>query len=210
MKRLTLALSALCLSACSSPALLQAQRAGSPATVHQAHAPVDTAREGFPLAIAELQKVDPQAQLYEIDIWQEAVGKSLQYGFLRSDQSGNTFRVSIDVASQKLSTESGFKGTAAPVDVPYWKLDSSQIYALAQQNGLQDSFYLATLWEDTWHISGLKQDLYFQMDSQTGQIKLRCTGPYNDNCETGDGTPVKRAQDPGMQRHLALRQSHRR
>lgn len=208
MKKLMLAFSALGLVGCSGPSIPQAQRPAAPVALRQNNAPanVSSAKAGFPLALAELSKVDPKAQLYEIDVWQEAGGKSLQYGFLRSDQSGNTFRVSIDVASQQLLTESGFKGSAAPVNVPYWKLDSSQIYALAQQHGLQDTLYLATLWEDTWHISGLKQDLYFQIDSQTGQIKLTCTGPYNNNCVLEDGTPV-RAQDPGMQRHLAKRKA---
>ncbi|PKL76834.1 MAG: hypothetical protein CVV27_08265 [Candidatus Melainabacteria bacterium HGW-Melainabacteria-1] len=168
---------------------------------------VSTAKAGFPIAMAERNKLDPQAQLYEVDVWQEASGKSLQYGFLRSDQSGNTLRVNIDVASQQVSVETGFKGTAAPVNVAYWKLDSAQIYALAQSNGLRDSLYLATLWEDTWHISGLKQDLYFQMDAQSGKIKLRCTGPYNNNCVLEDGTPVQRASDTGMQRHIAKRSS---
>lgn len=207
MKRFVFAaLAAISLCACSG----QPQRPVAPLVQRQnvPAAPVSTAKAGFPLALAEIAKQDPQARLYEIDVWQEAGGKSLQYGFLRSDQSGASLRVSIDVASQKLSLEDGFKGQSALVDMSNWQLDSSQIYALAQEHGLRDSFYLATLWEDTWHISGLKQDLYFQIDSLSGKIKLTCTGPYNNNCSDEDGTPV-RAQDPAMQRHLALRNSRR-
>ena len=221
MKKFVFALSALLLAACSSnPALPQRAFSGNPTPqlnpqlsrqLNRLSAPQNatSARTGFPIALAELSKVDPAAQLYEIDVWQEAAGKNLQYGFLRSDHSGKTFRVTLDVDSQQVSAEHGFKGAAEPVQVPYWKLDSAEIYARAQENGLRDIYYLATLWEDTWHISGLKQDLYFQMDAQTGEIKLRCTGPYNNNCALGDGTPVAATASQGMQQHLAKRQTRR-
>ena len=74
------------------PNVVQSLRQNTPAT---------TAKTGFPIAMAELNKIDPQAQLYEIDVWHEAAGQNMQYGFLRSDQSGNTFRVQIDIASQQ-------------------------------------------------------------------------------------------------------------
>lgn len=196
----------LTLTACSSPTV---QPAPVQTLRHKTATPVSTARTGFSVALAELAKVDPQARLYEIDVWQEAAGRNVQYGFLRSDASGNTFRVQIDLDSQQIGVENGFKGQASPVDVNYWKLDNTQVYAIAQANGLQDVTYLATLWEDTWHISGLKQDLYFQIDSQSGQIKLRCTGPYNDNCTDGDGSPLKVVPNAGMTAHLNLRRSRR-
>lgn len=213
MKKYLFAIAALLLTACSSnPVLPPPSFSGNPTPQlnrFSAFQNATSARTGFPIALAELRKVDPAAQLYEIDVWQEASGKNLQYGFLRSDNSGKTFRVTIDVASQQVTAEHGFKGAAETVQVPYWKLDSTEIYARAQENGLRDIYYLATLWEDTWHISGLKQDLYFQMDAQTGAIKLRCTGPYNNNCALGDGTPVKAATSLGMQQHLAKKQSRR-
>lgn len=172
---------------------------------------VNSAQSGLPIALQAVQKLDPNAQLYEIDIWQEASGKSLQYGFLPSvPGKGPALRVFIDVESQAVKVEDAAQGTQTQlVNREYWKLDSEAIYGLAQANGLQDNYYLATLWEDTWHISGLKQHLYFQMDSQNGAIKLRCTGPYMDNCTTGDGNPVKNQPSRGMQAHLKARQSAR-
>jgi len=176
-------------------------------TSRQAH----SAQTGFAIALQEVQKLEPSAQLYEIDIWQEASGKSLQYGFLPAvPGKGLALRVFIDVESQQVKVESSAQGTQTQwVNREYWKLDSEAIYALAQANGLQDTTYLATLWEDTWHISGLKQHLYFQMDAQNGAIKLRCIGPYLDNCTTGDGNPVKNQPSRGKQVHLQSRQSAR-
>jgi hypothetical protein len=172
---------------------------------------INSAQSGLPLALQAVQKLDPNAQLYEIDIWQEPSGKSLQYGFLPSvPGKGSALRVFIDVESQSVKVEESAQGTQTQlVNREYWKMDSEAIYALAQANGLQDSTYLATLWEDTWHISGLKQHLYFQMDSQNGGIKLRCIGPYLDNCTTGDGNPVKNLPSRGKQAHLQARNSKR-
>jgi hypothetical protein len=135
----------------------------------------------------------------------------LQYGFLPSvPGKGSALRVFIDVENQSVKVEEAAQGAQTQlVNREYWKMDSEAIYALAQANGLQDSTYLATLWEDTWHISGLKQHLYFQMDAQHGAVKLRCIGPYLDNCTTGDGNPVKNLPSRGMSAHLQARQSRR-
>lgn len=217
---ITLAACTSFLSACGSPLASPpqpmrgipqfAQQRATPPLARLSAEKATTAQTGFALALTEVNKLDPEAQLYEIDVWQEEdLGKSLHYGFLRSDNSGKSFRVIIDVASQQLKTEHGFKGAAKLVNRPYWKLDSAQIYARAQEYGLRDQFYLATLWEDTWHISGLKQHLYFQMDAQNGDIKLRCIGPYLNHCTLGDGSPVNglRQSNPGMQAHLEARQA---
>lgn len=212
VKKFSLVL-ALIFTACSAPSL--SSTALNPAqsgpiqrfSTRQAN----SAQSGFAVALQAVQKLDPQAQLYEIDIWQETSGKSLQYGFLPSvPGKGSALRVFIDVESQAVKVEEAAQGTQTQlVNREYWKLDSEAIYALAQANGLQDSTYLATLWEDTWHISGLKQHLYFQMDAQHGAVKLRCIGPYLDNCTTGDGNPVKNLPSRGMSAHLQARQSRR-
>ncbi|MGE3725725.1 MAG: hypothetical protein AB7I41_09250 [Candidatus Sericytochromatia bacterium] len=219
MKKTTLVLTlastlAFLLTACTGPALaptalnqassVQVQRLGKARQFN-------SAQSGFPIALQAVQKLDPTAQLYEIDIWQEPSGKSLQYGFLPSvPGKGPALRVFIDVESQVVRVEESAQGTQTQlVNRDYWKLDSEAIYALAQSNGLQDDTYLATLWEDTWHISGLKQHLYFQMDAQNGAIRLRCIGPYLDNCTTGDGNPVKTQSSRGMSAHLQARQTRR-
>ena len=204
IKKTVLLAALIGLSACT-PAI----RPNQPLTAFSRTRTVSTALECLPLALNTINAADPQAVLYEIDVWHEAEGSSLQYGFLRADQSGAALRVIIDLPTQQVRTEETFKGPAVPIDRAYWQRDSSEAYSIASENGLKDSTWLATLWEDTWHISGLRQDLYFQIDSRTGAIKLRCTGPYNDNCTLGDGTPVQRKQDPGLIRHRSLRQSRR-
>jgi hypothetical protein len=203
---------ALLLTACGTQTL-PAQNSVSSKQIQQFSntRQANSAQSGLAIALQAVQKVDPNAQLYEIDIWQEQAGKSLQYGFLPSvPGKGFALRVFIDVESQTVKLEESPQGTQSQlVNREYWKIDSQEIYARAQANGLQDTYYLATLWEDTWHISGLKQNLYFQMDSQNAAIKLRCIGPYLDNCTSADGTPVKNIPSSGMQAHLQARQSRR-
>ncbi len=213
LQALTIALSALLLSACGSPTF-QPNAQNTPAQVQGLNAPKQavSALSGLPIALEQIKQVDATAQLYEIDVWQEAKGKSLHYGFLPAGQSqGEALRVVIDVASQQVSVENKAQATQVqPVNQSHWKLDSEAIYARAQQNGLRDQTYLATLWGSTWHISGLKHNLYFQMDSQNGAIQLRCIGPYLNNCTGADGTPVQRVQqDAGWQAHTSQRQSAR-
>lgn len=212
MKKLGLTLAALLLTACGLQTLPQptAQlKAVLPSQLQRLSTPKQavSAKTGLPIALQEIKQLDPSAQLYEIDIWQEQSGKSLHYGFLPASQSnGDALRVIVNVETQQVNVEKIFQASQIkPVNQSYWKLDNEIIYARAQENGLRDQSYLATLWDDTWHISGLKQDLYFQIDAQHGAIKLRCIGPYLDNCTDGDGTPVQRKQNQGWQQHTRAR-----
>ncbi len=176
---------------------------------------MDTARKGFATAQKAVKEVDPQAQLFEIDVWQEPAGKSLHYGFLPSQADGTSaWKVIMDVKTQQVKVERGHQGTQKNlVNLPQWKMDSDAIYAHAQKNGLRDTYYLATLWEDTWHISGLKQHLYFQMNARNGAIKFRCIGPYLNSCTDANGEPVgalsQAGNQQGFQKHLNARQQGR-
>lgn len=196
MKKLQLLLALSFLSGCGiqslSPQFSQIQSRQTLQTFSKGKAL--TAKTAFPIALNEIKKLKLNAPLYEIDVWQEREGNSLQYGFLKttSNESYATIRVTINPITHEVKTEEKTKWDRVPTPVnrEHWKLDNQKIYALAQQNGLRDQEYLATLWEDTWHISGLKQHLYFQMDSLSGAIKLRCIGPYLDHCTGADGDPV--------------------
>lgn len=209
MKKLTLTLSALLLSACAVQSLPQPNPITPQLQSLSAPKQAVSASTGLPIARQKIQELDPTAELYEVDVWQEATGQSLHYGFLPAGQvQGDALRVLINVETQALSVEPVYQGSQTqPVNQSHWKLDNDDIYARARANGLRDQFYLATLWENTWHISGLKQDLYFQMDAQNGAIKLRCIGPYLNNCTGADGTPVQRLQDQGWQAHNSKRQA---
>lgn len=211
MKKIALALGTLLMTACGVQTFPQSASQTpvltSPLRGLQSTQRTTTAQSGLPLALEKIRPLDASAQLYEIDVWQEATGKSLHYGFL-SAHSPDALRVIVQADTQQVTLEHAPQGSQKQrVNLDYWKMDSDAIYARAQQNGLRDSFYLATLWENTWHISGLKQDLYFQMDAQSGAIKLRCLGPYLNNCTDADGSPIQRMQDAGFEHHLQTRQN---
>jgi len=212
MKKIALALSTLLMTACGSQTLPQAPqlRGAAQPNIQRLSTPRATsAQSGLAIALDKVKQVDPSAQLYEIDVWQEATGKSMHYGFLSNNQP-DALRVIINAENQQVSLINAPQGSQSQlINRDHWKIDSDAIYARAQQNGLRDTYYLATLWENTWHISGLKQDLYFQMDSQSGAIQLRCLGPYLNNCTDADGSPVQRLDSPGRQQHLQARQSAR-
>jgi hypothetical protein len=195
MKKLALFLSTLLLVGCGSQSISpQLQNEGSVENIFTNQTSPLNAKKAYPIALKEVKKLLPAPQLFEIDVWKETNSDTIDFGFMQknSDGSYKYIRIIIDRLTSKVSHEiiNDNGKIPTPVDLKYWKIDNSEILKIAQTNGLTDQTYLETLWEDTWHISGLKQDLYFQIDSQNGKIKMICTDPYLTNCTDSTNNPI--------------------
>lgn len=195
MKKLSLLLATLILAGCSSQNILpqivndvQIQNTASQSTTL-------TAKKAYTIALKEVKKLLKSPKLFEVDVWKEANSDTIDFGFMQKEADGSykSIRIIIDRQTNKVTNEVINDGkTPNPVNLSHWKMDSEAILKIAQDKGLQDPTYLITLWEDTWHISGLKQNLYFQMDSQDGKIKMICTDPYLTQCTDGEDNPISK------------------
>lgn len=191
---LSASLLALFITSCSSPSGPVGPLVRNAAPISSQNTTANlTTKSAFPIALKAIESSLSAPVLFEIDVWHNATEDTFTYGFMSAQNDGSMAFAKAVVQRQSgaVQVEKIVKGKVpAPVDVQHWALTEKQVLEIARKNGLQDTTFLATLWEDTWHISGLKQHLYFQMDSQSGQIKLRCTGPYNNYCTDGSNNPV--------------------
>ncbi len=207
MKKLSLFLVTLLLVGCGSqsisPQLLNESQTQKIFTKEPSSV---TAKTAYPIALQEVKKLLSNPQLFEIDVWKESDADSIHFGFMQknTNNSYQLIRIIINRQTSEVSHETIVDGgkIPTPVDLEYWKLDNEEILKIAQDNGLKDQTFLATLWEDTWHISGLKQELYFQIDSQNGTIKMICTDPYLTQCTNAAHNPIKSALSSRFQKKL--------
>lgn len=195
MKKLSIFLSALFLVGCGTQNIsTQFINENQNTQILSEEAKPLTAKKAYPIALKEAKKLMTNPQLFEIDVWKETNSESINFGFMQkgTNDSSKFIRVLVNPKTNEVTNEeipdSG--KIPNPVNLTYWKMDNEQILKIAQTNGLTDTTSLATLWEDTWHISGLKQDLYFQMDSKTGTIKMTCTDPYLTQCTDSSNSSI--------------------
>ncbi|MFN8578475.1 MAG: hypothetical protein U0354_16720 [Candidatus Sericytochromatia bacterium] len=213
MKKLSILLSALLLVGCSnqniSSTLINENQ--NTQILSEQKQPL-TAKKAYPIALKEAKKLMSSPQLFEVDVWKELNSETIDFGFMQkgTNDSSKFMRIIINLKNNEVTHEeipdSG--KIPNPVNLSYWKLDNEQISKIAQSNGLTDTTSLATLWEDTWHISGLKQDLYFQIDSKTGTIKMTCTDPYLTQCTDNSPNPVKKEISSKFKNKLKLKSKY--
>jgi len=193
MKKIFLVFALLVVSACSNSQFLPNPENVNPMVNANVSKPF-TAKSSYPMALKEAKKTLSAPKLFEIDVWQETNSDTIQFGFMQKIATGDYkfVRIILDLQTNVFRSELSDNGgkIPKPVDVSYWKKDHDEILKIARDNGLKDQTFLATLWEDTWHISGLKQNLYFQIDSQNGSIRMICTDPYLQQCTDANLNPI--------------------
>jgi hypothetical protein len=209
MKKLSLFLATLLLVGCGSQSISpQLSNESQVEQIFTNQPSSVTAKTAYPIALKEVKKLLSKPQLFEIDVWKEIDTDSIHFGFMQKNTGGSYkfIRIIIDRQTGEVRHETINDGgkIPVPVNLEYWKIDIEEVLKIARANGLKDQTFLATLWEDTWHISGLKQDLYFQIDSQNGKIKLICTDPYLSQCTDSDLNPIKSELSLRFQKKINL------
>lgn len=210
MKKLYLVLSTLLLVGCANE-IISNQSLESSYIQSNIQSSLNT-KSGYTLALKEAKKLLKTPQLFEIDVWKETGSEEVfHYGFMQKidDGSHKFIRIIINPKTKELSNENLNDNLKVPnpVDIKNWKIDYDKVLSIAKANGLTDSTYLATLWEDTWHISGLKQTLYFQLDSKDGKIKMICTDPYLTSCTDSNMNPTKNNYSSDVQKKFVTKKS---